>query len=305
MSRKRQRRGRPVSGILLLDKPAGTSSNAALQEVKRLYRAQKAGHTGSLDVPASGLLPICLGEATKMSGFLLDSSKRYRSKFELGIRTSTGDALGEVLERREVPALSESRIRSVLATFLGELEQIPPMHSAIKHAGQPLYKLAYQGKTVERQPRCVNIYAFELLGVSGSVLEVDIHCSKGTYIRTLAEEVGNALGCGGHVAALRRTAVGPFELCDAVTIDHIRELAHKDPPALDALLLEPDRAVAEQPEVRLSEDAAYYLCRGQPVLVPKSPSRGLVRAYDARGSFLGIGEILDDGRVAPRRLLKL
>jgi tRNA pseudouridine55 synthase len=206
MSRHRKRNAnlRTVNGILLLDKPAGLTSNAALQEVKKLYRARKAGHTGSLDPLATGLLPICFGEATKISGFLLDADKHYRVQCRLGERTNTGDSEGEVLERRPVEAVTEAALREAIEGFLGDIEQIPPMYSALKHKGERLYNLARQGLEVEREPRTVTIYALELLGFTGDHAELMVHCSKGTYVRTLVEDIGEILGCGAHVSAPAR-----------------------------------------------------------------------------------------------------
>ena len=209
---RRKPRGRNVNGILLLDKGIGITSNAALQKVKRLYQASKAGHTGSLDPLASGLLPLCLGEATKLSSFLLDADKAYAGVCKLGVKTSTADAEGEVIETRPVPDLSEAQLRDVLAKFVGVIDQIPPMHSAIKMQGQPLYKLAHQGIEVERQPRQVTIHSLTLTRLEGDEFAFDLQCSKGTYVRTLAEDIGEVLGCGAHLSALRRTQVGPFEL---------------------------------------------------------------------------------------------
>nr|VFJ89068.1 MAG: tRNA pseudouridine synthase B [Candidatus Kentron sp. LFY] len=300
---RRAKRGRNIQGILLLDKPIGMGSNEVLQVIKRLYRAQKAGHTGSLDQLASGLLPICMGEATKLSGFLLNADKRYRTVFQLGEKTTTGDAEGEVLERRSVDHITRAHLERVLAEFKGKIEQIPPMHSAIKYKGQRLYKLAQQGVVVKRQPRTITIHALQLLGFGEGLVELDIRCSKGTYIRTLAENIGEALGCGGHVQQLRRTESGPFHETDMITLDQLRELTGPSSlPALDALLLPMDAALSDWPRVSLPEDVVYYLTKGQPVLIPHAPTHGRVRIYDARQRFLGVGEILDDGRVAPRRL---
>ncbi len=208
---RRRRHGRDLSGIILLDKPVGLGSTQVLQRVKNLFQARKGGHTGSLDRLASGLLPLCFGEATKISGFLLNADKRYRSTFRLGIVTNTGDAEGEVIERHEPPRLSEREILRVLAEFTGEIQQVPPMHSAIKHQGQRLYKLAHQGLTVERQPRGVTIHRLELLGFGDGRLRVEVDCSKGTYIRTLAEDIGKRLGCGASVESLHRFGAVPFD----------------------------------------------------------------------------------------------
>lgn len=300
---KRRRKGRDINGILLLDKPAGLTSNAALQIVKRLFVASKAGHTGSLDPLATGLLPICLGEATKLSGFLLEADKRYLATCKLGVRTNTGDAEGEIIETREIPVLSEDRIRAVLDLFIGQISQIPPMHSAIKVDGQPLYKLAHQGKEIERKPRSVQIYTIQLLRWEGDELDIEVHCSKGTYIRTLAEDIGEKLGCGAHLGALRRTASAPFSLEQAVSLPEIEHLAQEGTEGLDELLVPMEKALEGWSKVTLSSQSAYYLCQGQAVLVPKSPTSGMVTLFNDEGGFLGIGEVLEDGRVAPRRLM--
>jgi tRNA pseudouridine55 synthase len=301
---RRRTKGRDVNGILLLDKPSGITSNAALQQVKRLYFAKKAGHTGSLDPLASGVLPICMGEATKVSAFLLDADKRYRVRCRLGVRTATGDAEGEILASRAVDGYSRARLESVLDGFRGSIEQIPPMYSALKHQGQRLYKLARQGVEVERQPRPVEIYALLLTGQGDDWIEIDVHCSKGTYVRTLVEDIGEQLGCGAHVSALRRTGVGPYDATGLVTITALEELKQSDLAAMDRLLLPIESALTQWPGVQLSSDAAFYLQQGQPVLVPRAPTSGWVRLYERDHTFLGMGEILDDGRVAPRRLMK-
>ena len=302
MGRRRQQ-GRNVQGILLLDKPLGETSNSALQRAKRLYCARKAGHTGSLDPLANGLLPICFGTATKISAFLLDADKRYWVRVKLGVTTSTADAEGEVLERRPLQGITEHQVARALPAFSGEIEQIPPMYSALKHQGQRLYKLARAGVEVERQPRCIHIHELRLLRCALPEVELDVRCSKGTYVRTLAEDIGRVLGCGAHVTALRRTGVGPYgdeQLVDMATLE---AKAEQGLDALDALLLPADSALADWPEVKLSGDSAYYLRKGQPVLVPRAPTQGRVRLYDSSNGFIGVGEILDDGRVAPKRLM--
>ena len=304
MARRRQS-GRPIDGILLLDKPTGLTSNDSLQQVKRLFKARKAGHTGSLDPLASGLLPICLGEATKASAFLLDADKRYTVVAKLGETTETQDAEGEVLETRPVGDYSEADLEAVLADFRGPQQQIPPMYSAVKHEGQRLYKLARQGIEVERKPRDIVIHELTLLSWEKPFLEIGVRCSKGTYVRTLAEDIGEKLGCGAHVTGLRRTGVGPYqEDQDLITLDQLKEVAEGGLADLDARLLPVESALAHWPDVNLSPDAAFYLRQGQPVLVPKAPTSGWVRLYEGQDNFLGMGEILDDGRVAPRRLLK-
>lgn len=303
MARRHKSRGRKVNGILLLDKPVGITSNAALQEVKRLLYAAKAGHTGNLDPLASGMLPICLGEATKLSAYLLDADKVYIGGCKLGVRTTTADAEGEILETREVPALTEAQIDEVLERFRGEIEQIPPMHSAIKQNGQPLYKLARQGIEVERKPRRVTIYELKLTQLEGDELELYIHCSKGTYIRTLVEDLGEALGCGAHLSRLRRTRVGPFQEEGMVTLDTLREEAEEGAESLDRFLLPLDHALGDYPEVKLSESSLFYVRQGQAVQVAQAPTEGWVRLFDSAGGFVGVGAVLDDGRIAPKRLI--
>jgi tRNA pseudouridine55 synthase len=303
----RQRRGRPLDGILVLDKPAGLSSNRALQMVKRLYGAAKAGHTGSLDPLATGVLPLCFGEATKFSQFLLDADKAYESTFVLGIATDTGDAEGEVRASRDASSVTEAAVAEALEAFRGEIEQVPSMFSALKHQGQPLYKLARQGLEVERKARRVVIKQLELRAFRGGPNpEVDIYleCSKGTYVRSIAEDLGEMLACGGHVASLRRTRAGAFGIADSVTLATLEALKANERLAdLDALLLPADAAVDDLPLVRLSVSGGFYIRQGQPVLVPNAPCDGMVRVALETGEFLGVGEILDDGRVAPRRLI--
>lgn len=294
---------RPISGVLLLDKPVGWTSNAALQAVKRLYQAQKAGHTGSLDPLASGLLPICLGEATKLSGLLLNADKAYRFIGRLGVTTTTGDAEGEILVTRPVGPLGRERVEAALRRFTGTIQQVPPMYSALKRNGQPLYKLARKGIEVERAPREVIVRELRLLRLDGEELECELRCSKGTYVRTLATDLGEELGCGAHVAALRRTAVEPYDTARMVTLEALRERAEQGLAALDEALLPVDSALPDWPAVRVRGDAAFYLRQGQPILAPRAPTQGWVRLYEGEERFLGIGEILDDGRVALRRLL--
>jgi len=302
---RRRAQGRNISGILLLDKPLGLSSNGALQRVKHLYRAAKAGHTGSLDPLATGLLPVCLGSATKISAFLLDADKRYRVRVRLGETTTTADAEGEVIRTAPTDGITQAAVTAALGSFLGTISQLPPMYSAVKHQGERLYKLARQGIEVERQPREITIFGIELLDMALPEVEFDVHCSKGTYVRTLAEDLGDMLGCGGHVVALRRTGVGPYleSAGPLVTMAQLEALGEEDYGAMDALLLPQDSALGHWPEVRLSEDACFYLRQGQAVLVPRAPTQGLVRLYDPSARFVGVGEILDDGMVQPKRLL--
>ena len=300
----RRKRGRDVSGIVLLDKPSGITSNKALQKVKYLFKANKAGHTGSLDPIASGLLPICLGEATKFTSYLLDSDKRYVVEAKMGEKTASGDTEAEVIATAEIPVLNERKINKVLETFLGSQEQIPPMHSALKQNGQPLYKLAHQGITVERKSRKITIFAVELCAKTEDTFTLDVTCSKGTYIRTLVEDIAEALGTLAHVTSLRRTQVGDFDLKNSVLLDTLEEtLADSGFTGIDELLLPSETAIANWPGLNLSTDAAYYLKQGQAILVPKAPTEGWVRLYEGQDQFIGIGCILDDGRVAPKRLV--
>ncbi len=294
-----------VDGIVLLDKPRGRTSNQALQAVKRAFRARKAGHTGSLDPMASGLLPVCLGEATKISAYLLDADKRYRLTARFGERTSTGDAEGEVLETRDAGDLQPAAVAVAMGAFLGESLQVPPMYSALKHKGKPLYKLARQGIEIEREPRPITVHAFELLGHAGRDYEFELHCSKGTYVRTLVEDLGEQLGCGGHVAALRRTAVGAFSepAYSMVTLEQLHAAREQGGAALAGYLLPLDTALESLPRVELSPDMVFYVRQGQAVQVPKAPASGYLRLYAAHGEFVGVGQVLDDGRVGPRRLL--
>lgn len=303
----RRSRGRALDGILILDKPQGTSSNRALQVVKHLLGAAKAGHTGSLDPLATGVLPLCFGEATKFSQFLLDADKAYLSTFVLGIATDSGDADGRVLESKDTSDLTESDVLAALRGFEGEIDQVPSMYSAIKQDGQPLYKLARQGLEVERKPRSVVIKQLHLRAFragSRAEIEIDLECSKGTYVRSLAEDLGRVLGCGAHVSALRRTKAGPFSLENSIPLAALQALhGSSDAAAIDRLLLPADTALGALPVVRLSESGGFYLRQGQPVMVPNAPRGGIVRVTLHSGEFLGIGEILDDGRVAPRRLI--
>ncbi|MGM0412348.1 MAG: tRNA pseudouridine(55) synthase TruB [Pseudomonadota bacterium] len=302
MGRSRKK-GRDITGIVVLDKPKGYGSNQALQEVRRLFDARKAGHTGNLDPMATGVLPICLGEATKVSAFLLDADKGYRGTIRLGSRTDTGDAEGEVVETGPVPTLDRAAVEAVLARFTGPIEQIPPMYSAVKQGGQPLYKLAREGAEVERKPRSITIHGLTLTALEEGRLDIEVHCTKGTYIRTLAEDIAAELGTVGHLEALQRTRAGPFHLEQAVTLESLRETAEQGLEALDARLLPAETGLEEWPEIRLSATSARYVRQGQAVMVPNAPVDGWVRLFEGDAAFLGIGCVLDDGRVAPKRLL--
>lgn len=307
----RRRKGRPINGVLVLNKAAGMTSNAALQQAKRLFFAAKAGHTGSLDPLATGVLPLCFGEATKFSQYLLDADKRYRSTFCLGVTTETGDADGEGLAVSDASALDRQQVEVALQRFQGEIQQLPPMYSAIKHQGQPLYKLAREGKTVERKLRTVQVYSIELLDFrpgNPAYAEVDIHCSKGTYVRTIAEDLGQLLGCGAHVTDLHRTGVGPFGIDEAISLDELREeRGEQDAEVLDHHLRPVDAAIDTMPGMSLPEQSVFYFRQGQAVMDPRVYQIGSegdkVRIFSDAGDFLGVAEITDDGRVAPRRLV--
>lgn len=295
---------RNVSGIIVLDKPRGFTSNAALQKVRWLLNAEKAGHTGSLDPLATGVLPLCFGEATKFSQYLLDADKGYETLVQLGVTTTTGDAEGEVVERREV-TVGRPELEAALEKFRGEIKQIPPMYSALKRDGQPLYKLARAGEVVEREARSVTISRLELLSFEGTQARLAVACSKGTYVRTLVEDIGQLLGCGAHVAELRRTQAGPFRLEQAVSLDELIRVQEADGcEALDRFLLPCDSGLTHWPLLQFSEHSAYYWLHGQPVRAPEAPKYGMVRVQDHTGRFIGIGEVSEDGRIAPRRLIR-
>ena len=303
----RRKKGRQVDGLLVLDKPTGMSSNAALQHVKRLFGAAKAGHTGSLDPLATGVLPLCFGEATKFSQFLLDADKGYESTFVLGVGTDTADADGAVITRASAAHLTEDSVTRAIVMLTGAIEQVPPMYSALKVDGQPLYKRARAGEQVERAARPVEIYGFELLSFEPGEqvrLGVKVRCSKGTYIRTLAEDLGAALGVPAHVSTLRRCQSGPFALDDCVTPEQLTAVKQSGTNTdLDALLQPIESCIQHLPRLSLSEAATFYIRQGQPVLVPNGPQGGMVRIADAGGLFLGVGDMRDDGKLAPKRLL--
>lgn len=298
----RRRRGLAVNGVLLLDKPAGVSSNAALQRVRRLFQAQKAGHTGTLDPMATGLLPICFGEATKFSSHLLEADKVYCTRVKLGEVTDTGDAEGEMIERLPVPNLAHADIEDVLTRFRGEIEQVPPMYSALKHEGRPLYELARQGKTIERAVRRVTVYDTRLLSREGPSFELEVACSKGTYIRTLAEDIGRALTCGAHITALRRLKTGPFDARDMHTLEALEALP--DQTAREAQLLPMDVLVEHLPAIDVEASEARRLLHGQPASGDTRglPLQSLARLYRDT-AFLGLVTVKATGQIAPRRLL--
>jgi tRNA pseudouridine55 synthase len=294
-------RWRDVDGILLLDKPEGITSNAALQRARRAFSARKAGHTGSLDPLASGLLPICFGQATKASGLLLDADKSYRVTIGLGERTTTADREGEVIERAPVHALTDERIREVAGRFLGESQQVPPMYSALKHAGERLYRLARKGLEVERPSRRIVIHRLELLGLTATRVELEVDCSKGTYVRSLAEDLARALGTVGHVHSLRRLRLGPFTDPRMHSLESV-EQAVGHPEQLATLLMPADSALPGLPAVRLGTPEAGRILHGQTVEIT-GPKACRVRMYGPDGRFLGVGRMGDEGcRLAPERI---
>lgn len=290
---------RVVNGVLLLDKPLGLSSNQALQKVKQFYQAAKAGHTGSLDPLATGLLPICFGEATKFSHFLLDADKSYRALIKLGQTTATGDAEGEILSSSPVN-VSVLHLKNTLLNFIGEILQVPPMYSALKHQGKALYEYARAGVEIERQARPVTIFSLALDSFSDERIVITVHCSKGTYIRTLAEDIGVALGCGAHLAGLRRLSTAQFSLKQAVTIDTLEAMSTEDRVCM---LLPVDAAIENMPSITITEESAYYLKQGQSVWCAGVNLQGYFRVYDENHRFIGLAEQAADGKIAPRRLV--
>ncbi|EGQ8130942.1 tRNA pseudouridine synthase B [Vibrio parahaemolyticus] len=306
----RRRKGRPINGVILLDKPTGISSNDALQKVKRIYFAEKAGHTGALDPLATGMLPICLGEATKFSQFLLDSDKRYRVIAKLGERTNTSDSDGEVVETRPVDVTLE-KLEACIEKFRGESDQVPSMFSALKYQGKPLYEYARKGIEVPRESRKITVYEIILHRFEGDEVEMEVHCSKGTYIRTIVDDLGEMLGCGAHVTMLRRTAVAKYPYEKMVTLEQLNELleqAHREEIAprelLDPLLMPMDTAVEDLPEVNLIPELADMVQHGQPVQVLGAPEQGALRlTMGEERLFIGVGEMNDDGKIAPKRLV--
>lgn len=309
MSRPR-RRGRDIHGVLLLDKPQGLSSNDALQKVKRIYNANRAGHTGALDPLATGMLPICLGEATKFSQYLLDSDKRYRVIARLGQRTDTSDADGQIVQERPVN-FTQAQLDTALDTFRGNIQQVPSMYSALKYQGKKLYEYARQGIEVPREARSITVYELQFIRWEGDELELEIHCSKGTYIRTITDDLGELLGCGAHVIYLRRLQVAKYPIARMVTLEQLNTLVEQaqeqsiaPSELLDPLLMPMDSPAEDFPEVNLLPAVAGYVKQGQPVQAAGAPASGLVRITEGEErKFIGIGEIADDGRVAPRRLV--
>lgn len=288
-----------INGILLLDKPLGFSSNQALQKVKWLLQAAKAGHTGTLDPLATGLLPLCFGEATKFAHYLTDADKTYIATVKLGVTTTTGDAEGEVLSTQPVN-VSHTQLAQVCQQFIGEISQIPPMYSALKHEGKALYEYARAGVEIERKARNVSIFDITLNAFADNVAKITVTCSKGTYIRTLAEDIGNVLGCGGHLIGLRRTATANYQISQAMTLEQFEALSAEQ---RIAVLQPSDSAVLHLPAVMLDADSTYYLQQGQAVWRSGTIPQGLLRLYTEHDVFLGLGEQQSDGKIAPKRLV--
>lgn len=293
---------RDVDGVLILDKPIGLSSNQALQQLRRLYRARKAGHCGSLDPLASGVLPVCMGQATKFSSYLLGAHKTYRATCRLGQTTTTGDAEGDIIESQPV-TIDPSLLPRVLQDFVGQIEQVPPMYSALKHQGQRLYQLARAGKQVERAPRRVEIFELKLLSCDSERLEIEVCCSKGTYIRTLAEDIGKALACGAHLIALRRIAVDSLQEQDSITLDRLQQLAGQGMQPLERLLLPVTAALTHFAELQLDDDASRDIRQGKRIKLTGSPAAGLYRLVSSEGIFIGLGEVGRDAELAAKRLM--
>lgn len=294
---------RCVDGILLLDKPLGLSSNQALQAARRIFQAEKAGHTGSLDPLATGTLPVCFGEATKLCGLLLDSDKAYSAKVRLGSRTTTGDAEGEVIETSDASALTLDDFGRVRERFLGPIQQVPPMYSALKRDGRPLYELARAGQEVDRDPRDVVIHELELGPLQDGELELSVVCSKGTYIRTLVEDLAAALGQCAHLSALRRTRVDPFGGAATWTLDRLQDMARDGTEALDRALLPLSAAVVGWPQVQVTEGILRRMSRGQAIACPRAGlgTAADVAVMDLGGVLKAVGRIGPDGLLWPRR----
>lgn len=292
---------RPIDGVLLLDKPLGYSSNQALQKVKWLFQAAKAGHTGTLDPLATGVLPICLGEATKFAQYLTDADKSYVARVQFGVTTTTGDAEGEVMSRHAV-TFNQAQLLAVIQQFEGAIEQVPPMYSALKHEGKALYTYAREGIEITRQARSVYIQKITLNTYADGIAEISVTCSKGTYIRTLGEDIGRALGCGAHLVSLRRTASASYDIAQTISLEALEQLTLEQ---RDQILLPVDSAIESIPKIVLNADAAYYLLQGQSIWQSGKIPEGDLRLYNEQQQFLGLGYLQSDGKIAPKRLLQI
>lgn len=299
---RRNKKGRDITGIVIIDKPTGRSSNHVLQQVKRLFNANKAGHTGSLDPLATGVLPVCLGEATKVSSYLLDADKQYHVTCQLGAVTDSGDSDGVVVSTSIIPKFTEKDLLDLLPRFIGELDQVPPMFSALKHQGQPLYKLARQGIEVERKSRRITIYDIQLLAIAQESFTLDVHCSKGTYIRTLVEDISHALGSGGHVTMLRRVAAAGYTEQQAITLEQLDAFSENGLPALDELLLPSADALPDWPSVILADYMVEAIRHGQAIMVEQAFERANVRLFDSQQQFIGLAEMTEAGNIQPKRV---
>lgn len=302
---RRNKKGRDITGIIIIDKPTGRSSNHVLQQVKRLFNANKAGHTGSLDPLATGVLPVCLGEATKVSSYLLDSDKQYHVTCQLGAVTDSGDSDGVVISTSVIPEYTEQDLLAILPEFIGELDQVPPMFSALKHQGQPLYKLARQGIEIERKSRRITIYDIKLLAITVDSFTLDVRCSKGTYIRTLVEDISHVLGSGGHVTMLRRVVAAGYMEPQALTIEQLIAAAENGFVSLDELLLPSEDALPDWPSVILPDYMVDAIRQGQAVKVEQAFERANVRLFDHQKNFIGLAEMTEAGNVQPKRVFVL
>ncbi|MDG2018055.1 MAG: tRNA pseudouridine(55) synthase TruB [Porticoccaceae bacterium] len=308
---RRRKSGRSVNGVLLLNKPIGLTSNKVLQKVRWLFDANRAGHTGALDPLASGVLPLCFGEATKFSQYLLDSDKYYRSTYTLGISTTTGDSEGEVISQQDASNITLQQVQDKIQDFQGEIDQVPSMYSALKHNGQPLYKLARQGIEIDRPARQITIFDYQITDFrpgTNAKVDVEVHCSKGTYIRTLAEDLGASLGCGAHVSALHRFRAGPFDEQQAISLEELEKLREQGSvEQLDQLLKPVDTPVSNYPAVEFDQIMAGFFQLGQEISSNKAFHQGqegdIVRVFREGGTFLGIGTVTEDGKIAPKRLI--
>jgi len=299
---RRNPKGRDINGIVLLDKDTGLSSNAALQKVKRLFFAKKAGHTGALDPLASGILPICLGQSTKVAGFLLDDDKRYFVRGQLGQMTDTGDAEGEIIKNQPFEHLTNEEIRTAVNQFVGDIEQIPPMYSALKKDGQPLYKLARQGIEIDRPPRPVTIHHIDYLGYENGIVSLEVACSKGTYIRTLIEDIGNKLGCGAHVIELRRTGFAHIDIAQTIKFSDLENLATDDYQLLDEKIFTTQDMLPSIDSLYLDEQQTTDIKYGRSITSNGQGSFEVIKLFDNHKQFLGIGEPDEDGSIKPKRL---
>ena len=299
---RRNRKGRNITGIIIIDKPRGRTSNHVLQQIKRIFDAKKAGHTGSLDPLATGVLPICLGEATKVSQYLLDGDKCYQVTCKLGVTTDSGDSDGNVVTEMPIPEITEQVLYPVLLSFVGQQQQVPPMYSALKFQGQPLYKLARQGIEIERKARTVNIYDIILLSFTSDSFTLEVKCSKGTYIRTLVEDISAFLNTGGHVVALRRIESAGYAIKQAISIESIEELAEEGKCALDRLLLPTEQALPNWPRIEADNEQVLALRCGQQIYVKQKYESAQIRLFDRLGVFLGLGEMSETGMISPKRV---